>query len=172
LTQDGSTILAGVTDDQDMGFLAGAAHLFRRTDGIWSEVVKLTPPDLKPGAQFGGVLATDGDRALISASTQGDGKVYFYKGILGIDCNANEQPDACDIFNGGSEDDDGDDVPDECEIVGDVDGDTQADVEDLVAVILGWGACIDDQAGCPADVDGDEVVGYADLALVIMNWSD
>jgi hypothetical protein len=45
-------------------------------------------------------------------------------------------------------------------------GDGIVDVDDLVAVILGWGAC--DQ--CVADINGDDVVDVDDLVLVILSW--
>jgi hypothetical protein len=45
-------------------------------------------------------------------------------------------------------------------------GDGVVDVDDLVAVILGWGAC--DQ--CVADIDGDDQVNVDDLVLVILSW--
>ena len=53
---------------------------------------------------------------------------------------------------------------------GDVDGNGIVDVEDIVAVILGWGPCAGGNA-CPADVTGDGQVGVDDLLLVIVNWS-
>jgi hypothetical protein len=50
----------------------------------------------------------------------------------------------------------------------DVDADGAVDVQDLVAVILAWGACA---AGpCPADVNGDSDVDVQDLVLVVLSW--
>jgi hypothetical protein len=54
------------------------------------------------------------------------------------------------------------------------DGNGVVDVDDLVAVILGWGACADCLA-CPADVrdtptTGDCVVNVDDLVAVILGW--
>jgi hypothetical protein len=50
---------------------------------------------------------------------------------------------------------------------GDADGDGAVDVDDLLAVILGWGAC---GSPCPADVSGDGIVNVDDLIIVILNW--
>ena len=52
---------------------------------------------------------------------------------------------------------------------GDVNGDGTVNIDDLVAVITGWGACADPQ-NCPADVNGSGAVNIDDLVLVITNW--
>jgi trimeric autotransporter adhesin len=55
--------------------------------------------------------------------------------------------------------------------LGDVNCDGAVDVDDLVAVILGWGACPDcPPPNCPADVNDDCVVNVDDLIIVILNW--
>jgi hypothetical protein len=62
-------------------------------------------------------------------------------------------------------------VPD---VIGDVDGDGDVDVDDLIGVILGWGPCPAPPAACPGDVaphpGGDGQVDVEDLILVILNW--
>ena len=50
---------------------------------------------------------------------------------------------------------------------GDVNFDDHVNVDDLLAVINGWGAC---GQQCPADLTGDGVVNVDDLLLVISNW--
>ena len=55
----------------------------------------------------------------------------------------------------------------------DIDGSGAVDVDDLLAVINGWGACSDPE-NCPADIapeGGDDVVDVDDLLAVISNWS-
>jgi hypothetical protein len=82
------------------------------------------------------------------------------------DCNDNGVPDECETGNDAN----GDGVPDDCQLDPDITGDGVVNVDDLLAVITGWGACPEPPAGCPADVDRDGVVGVDDLMLVILNW--
>ncbi len=67
------------------------------------------------------------------------GGYITYSGEL--DCNLNGLPDACDIANGTSEDSNGTGIPDECDstCVGDVDGDGDTDVNDVLMIINGFG---------------------------------
>jgi hypothetical protein len=167
LSRDGQTVLGGAYNDFANGFESGAAHLFRYDGSRWSEVAKIVPEDGVPGACFGGCVALDGDIGVIGATGHPpSGKAYIYAGLSARDCNGNATPDACDIFEGGSVDGDGNGVPDECETPGDVNQDGVVDVEDLVAVILAWGAC----AGCAADLDRSGAVDGPDLLLVVLNW--
>jgi hypothetical protein len=66
-----------------------------------------------------------------------------YQGEL--DCNDNGNPDACDIANGSSYDANGNGIPDECESTcsGDADGDGDTDVDDVLAIINGFGTTYD-----------------------------
>ena len=58
---------------------------------------------------------------------------------------------------------------------GDVNGDQNVNVTDLLAVISAWGPCANPNA-CPADIappgppQGDDVVNVMDLLMVIDNW--
>jgi hypothetical protein len=49
---------------------------------------------------------------------------------------------------------------------GDANGDDQVDVDDLLAVILGWGPC----DGCPADFDDNGAIDVDDMLAVILAW--
>ncbi len=62
-----------------------------------------------------------------------------------LDCNLNGNPDSCDIANGSSEDSNGNGVPDECEsgCENDLDGDGDVDVDDILAIINGFGSTYD-----------------------------
>jgi hypothetical protein len=53
---------------------------------------------------------------------------------------------------------------------GDVNCDGAVDVDDLIEVILAWGACPSPPIICPADVDGSGVVDVDDLIAVVLNW--
>ena len=50
----------------------------------------------------------------------------------------------------------------------DVNGTHGVDIDDLLAVINGWGQCASTR--CPADVTGDHVVNIDDLLAVINGW--
>jgi hypothetical protein len=56
----------------------------------------------------------------------------------------------------------------------DVNGSGVVDVDDLVAVILGWGACASPPAACPTDVVplpcGNGIADVDDLIAVILSW--
>ena len=58
-------------------------------------------------------------------------------------------------------------VGDPCE--GDIDGDGQVGILDLIEVLFTWGAC-PDKGECPADLDGDGFVGVNDLIIVLINF--
>jgi len=50
---------------------------------------------------------------------------------------------------------------------GDVDGDGEVGVNDLLAMLGTWGVC----EGCPADGDGSGVVDVNDILMLLANWS-
>ena len=54
---------------------------------------------------------------------------------------------------------------------GDINGDNVVNLDDLLAVIAGWGPCPALPAACPADVDANGVVNVDDLLAVISHWS-
>jgi hypothetical protein len=56
-------------------------------------------------------------------------------------------------------------------VAGDANGDGEVNADDLVAVILAWGACPAPPAACPADLNHDGDVDADDLTIVILNWS-
>lgn len=49
----GTTVIVGADMDDENGEDAGAAYIFERSDGMWTQVAKLTADDV-PGAGFGG----------------------------------------------------------------------------------------------------------------------
>ncbi|MCI0631800.1 MAG: hypothetical protein L0Y44_14230 [Phycisphaerales bacterium] len=88
------------------------------------------------------------------------------------DCNGNGVPDFIDVGYEFSQDANTNGIPDECEpgIQGDIDGDGDVDVNDLLAVISAWGGCDPPPAQCPADVNDDGFVNIGDLLFVISHW--
>jgi hypothetical protein len=53
---------------------------------------------------------------------------------------------------------------------GDVDGNGEVNVDDLIAVILAWGDCWGGPPVCPGDIDGSGQVDVDDLLVVILYW--
>ena len=53
--------------------------------------------------------------------------------------------------------------------LGDLDGDCQVGVKDLLILLGSWGPC-EDCPPCPADLDGSGVVGVSDLLILLGNW--
>jgi hypothetical protein len=50
---------------------------------------------------------------------------------------------------------------------GDVDGDGDADFDDLLRVLAAWGPCPD----CPEDLDGNGFADFGDILIVLSNWT-
>lgn len=79
----GKTALAGAPDDDQNGTLAGAAHVFVRTEHGWIEQVKLLPSDGEPFQRFGTSVALSDNMAVVGArddDTNGSsaGAVYVF----------------------------------------------------------------------------------------------
>ena len=88
------------------------------------------------------------------------------------DCNGNLVPDECDVMMGTSMDVDENGFPDECQCVGDVNGDTVINTDDILLLINAWNP---EELGNgpmpgPADVNGDDYVDTDDLLFLINNW--
>ncbi len=104
--------------------------------GVW--VARLTTMELSSEIMFDALL--QGRDATGEVWQQAAGATATYQGEQ--DCNANHVPDACDIANGTSEDANNNGVPDECDsgCTGDVDGDGDTDVDDILHIINGFGS--------------------------------
>jgi len=65
----GETIVVGAPGDDDTiaGADTGSAYVFRRTNGVWSELGKLLAPDLAASDAFGAAVAVFDGTALIGA---------------------------------------------------------------------------------------------------------
>ncbi len=166
LASDGLTALAGAFHDDQAGNEAGAVHLFRTNGKTWQEIEKFTASDTSAGDSFGISVSLSDDTAVI----KGGGKGYIFAGMSGLDCNKNGEPDSCDIFDGTSDDQDGNGIPDECEsIPGDINGDGVVNSVDLLILLVSWGPC-ENCDDCPADLDGNCTVDASDLLILLVNW--
>jgi len=81
------------------------------------------------------------------------------------DCNGNGIGDICDINDLYSLDINGNEIPDECECLADVNADGAINLNDILTIIANWGSNSD-----IGDVNYDGQVDVADLLIVIGNW--
>lgn len=78
---DGDVLVAGAIGQQLDG---GAAYVFERSGGVWSEVQKLVPPDGSPVTRFGWSVDVDGNTLAVGRRSDdqdglfGSGSVYVY----------------------------------------------------------------------------------------------
>jgi len=108
-----------------------------------------------------------GANVAYAATFFGEQDVFFLR-IGPYDCNANDVADPDDIATGTSLDDNLNDIPDECELFGDFNGDSRLDLRDYQGLQLCFGAASADQPGprcirLDLDIDGD--VDLADFAV-------
>ena len=69
----GDTAIIGADGDDDNGANSGSAYIFTRSDGIWSEQVKLTASDAEENDSFGFSVSISDDTAIVSALGDDDG---------------------------------------------------------------------------------------------------
>ena len=169
MSADGDSITVGAPLDSSSGFEAGTSYVFRYDSGAWFEVDAMASATAEPNGSFGVSMSISGDIALVGGHDGPDatGAAHVIVGIEGIDCNGNANSDACDIFNELSEDENGDNVPDECQPAADLSGDGVVNALDLSLLLSQWGSC---QRDCNADLTGDAVVGPPDLAALLVAW--
>jgi len=90
LELDGDTAIIGAKNYRSaLGPNAGAAYIFRRTDGQWEEVAKLEPNDAAARLFFGASVAISGDTAIVGTGFGTDdqgvvtGAAYIFREIDG-----------------------------------------------------------------------------------------
>jgi len=84
----GDYALVGAWGQDPAGAESGAAYIFHRVAGAWSQQAKLVPADAQLGDQFGRSVALDGDRAIIGAWRDDDaapnaGSAYIFSNTGG-----------------------------------------------------------------------------------------
>ena len=163
-------VVGAGNETNPLGIGAGSAYVFVRSRRGWSEAAKLLASDGDECDSAGSSVCLSGDTAVMAARNDDDGgensgSVYVFRGM--DDCNGNGELDLCDIVDGTSLDEDGDGVPDECQVCpADINGDGVVDVLDLLAVLEAWG----ETGAVPADITGDGVVDVLDLLEVLAAW--
>ncbi len=140
----------------------------------WSENVPLSPSfdsydgwpqQEKLGDYYHMVSDVVGANLAWAATFNGEQDVYFLR-IGDFDCNGNGIGDAEDLANGTSSDLNGNGIPDECDCLGDLDGDWDVDLSDLAQLLANYGmtggATYED-----GDLNGDGDVDLNDLAMLL-----
>jgi hypothetical protein len=164
--------LIGLPQYWSGGIGAGCAFVF---DGSsWVEEARLLPSDGEAYDGYAHSLCLSGDHVVIGATewdynpggVQGRvvGAMYVFAYLS--DCNSNDVLDVCDVVDGTLHDDDGDGTPDECECIGDLDGDGDIDLTDLAILLAHYGMASGAQYE-DGDLDGDEDVDLTDLAMLL-----
>jgi FG-GAP repeat protein len=68
------TIVVGAPNHHSQGKRAGAAYVFERRAGEWTQVGRLTASDAVPGTWFGNAVAISGDTIVVGMLLNGEGK--------------------------------------------------------------------------------------------------
>ena len=68
----GDTVVIGAMRDDDKGEDSGSAHVYIRSEGIWSHQTKITATDGAKGDAFGQSLALFGNTVVIGAPRDDD----------------------------------------------------------------------------------------------------
>ena len=81
----GDTAVIGAIGDDDDGTESGAAYVFERSGGSWTELAKLTASDPAPNDRFGHAVAVSGHTAIIGVPKDADsgaesGSAYIFVG--------------------------------------------------------------------------------------------
>ena len=164
--------------DENLRDDVGAVFVYERnSSGFgWDATELFQPIGLQPGDRCGTSTAIAGTVLFAGAPDADDagilsGVVYaFYLSFE--DCNENGIDDSLDIYQGTSQDDNLDGIPDEClggVCTADIDGNGLVDGGDLGLLFVAWGECPGDP-GCPGDLDENGVVDGADLGLFCLAW--
>ncbi len=169
---DGEAVIGAPFSD-DNGHYSGSSYFFRYDGGSWGQGIKLQASDGSGGAQFGQPVLASDDFALIGATGTDDdtGSVYVFDIRPPDDCNENDILDVCDIRYECSEDINGNNIPDECECLGDLTGDDQVNIDDIFAVLGLWGSCPDPcPPYCKGDLTEDCTVNIDDIFVILGMW--
>jgi acetyltransferase-like isoleucine patch superfamily enzyme len=80
---EGDTAVIGAVGDDDAGERSGAAYMFTRSGGVWTQEAKLTPDDSEAGDSFGISVALSGNTVVIGANGDddagdGSGSAYVF----------------------------------------------------------------------------------------------
>ncbi|HUT61983.1 MAG TPA: hypothetical protein VNA25_29445 [Phycisphaerae bacterium] len=74
----GDVALVGADNDGELGTASGAAYVFQRSGGTWSQAAKLTASDGAAGNQLGASVDVFGDTAVVGAAMAGAAYVFRF----------------------------------------------------------------------------------------------
>lgn len=146
------------------------------TDGgeTWAQDVPVSPEfnshigwprQNKLGDYIQSVSDGPGVSLAYAATFNGEQDVYLMR-VGDYDCNGNGVGDGTDVADGTSRDDNHNGIPDECECLGDFNGDGRIDQSDLATLL----SCYNSSA-C-GDVDGDGDTDLSDLATLLARYGE
>ncbi|MBL6998064.1 MAG: hypothetical protein ISR75_06480, partial [Phycisphaerales bacterium] len=150
---DGDTVVVGARYDDDNGSSSGSAYVYRLDEREYdcnsNGILDICDIEEDPS------LDCDLD-GLIDSCSIADGTVE--------DCNENGIPDTCELKDPANDQNNNGEL-DDCECVGDADGDELVNVVDLLIVVGYWGNNIPQ-----GDLNQDGIVDVTDLLIVVGNW--
>lgn len=144
----------------------------------WSANVAVTPafdhtirdPSGKLGDYIHMVSDNVGANLAYAATFNGEPDIWFLR-IGDYDCNGNGVGDTDDLAGGRSNDINRNEIPDECDCLGDLNGDFVVNADDLMPMLAGFGHCSGDDAfEARLDLDVDGCVALADLAVQLARF--
>jgi hypothetical protein len=136
--------------------------VYRFDGNNWIET-KLLASDGASGDHFGGSVVISEGTVVVGAWGSNTGAAYIFSPPL-ADCNENGIGDLCELVDPNNDQNNNGEL-DDCECVGDADGDEFVNVSDLLAIIGYWGSNTPQ-----ADLNFDGIVNVSDLLIVIGNW--
>ena len=151
---------------------AGATYLYEYDSeaATWYLVERFFAFDPEPNQLFGSSVDLLDGRVAIGAvadDTNGiqTGAAYVYRFRPFVDCNENGYSDDYEVIQGISTDANQDGIPDDCNCLGDLDGNSLINGADLTLLLTSWGT-----SDPIADVTGDGQVDARDLAVLLAGW--
>ena len=63
----GDTVAVGAPGESSGGFVCGAAYVFTRTSGVWTQQAYLKASNVGAGNRFGWSVAVSGDKVVVGA---------------------------------------------------------------------------------------------------------
>ena len=140
LALSGERLLVGARFGMVDSVMTGRAYLLGLEDFQWPLLETLDGEGLVAEAEFGWAVAMQSERAVVGSPYQPTiGDLDGWNGLI----------------NG-------------CDCPGDVDGDGQVGVNDMLAVLDAWGDCPEP---CDADVDDNGTVDVNDVLFIISMWA-